>query len=80
MAQYRVQATFEITVTAEYMMEDAAEATAVEASEEEQERLLQRTEDRTAELAENLLLTMHGCDAWELHEVAYQVERIEAVE
>jgi hypothetical protein len=46
-------------------MEDDAEVTVVEASEEEQQRLLQHAEERAAELAENLMLTMQGCEAWQ---------------
>jgi hypothetical protein len=77
MAQYRVQAMFEISVTVEYTLGEAVEGAAAESIEAERQRVLQRAEDRAAAIAENMTLTMSGCDAWEVTDIAYAIDAVE---
>jgi len=80
MAQYRVQASFEITVTVEYTIEDTAEAATEEASEAVVQRLTQLAEDHAAAIAENMTLTLDGCDTWELSDVDVTIYALEEIQ
>jgi hypothetical protein len=80
MAQYHVQATFAITVTVEYTMGEPVEGAAPESIEAERQRAVQRAEVRAADIAENLTLTMSGCDAWEVIDIAYAIDAVEEAE
>jgi hypothetical protein len=77
MAQYRVQATFEITVTAEFTIDDEDELDTLDPSQPEDQQRMHRAHVRAEEIMHDLTLDVHGCDTWELAGIDYRIEAVD---
>jgi hypothetical protein len=80
MAQYHVTATFEITVSVAYTIDDEEEIDALDTAHSEAQQLRHRANVKAEEIMGDLTLDMHGCHTWELTGIDCTIEAIEAAD